>query len=65
MVDRGNGPQWLAQTASIGAQPVESLRRGYFVNQVQINVEQWRLAGGRRHQVRVPDFVKQRTGRHA
>ena len=47
--------------ATGGAQPVERLRAGDLVQQVQVDVEQVGLALGAAHDVRVPDLLRQRA----
>src|SRR5581483_7633036 len=42
-----------------GAQPVEGLRTGDLVDQVQVDVEQVRLAGSPSYDVGVPDLLRQ------
>ena len=64
VVDRGDGAHGLAQAAAVGAQSVECLRRSYFMNEVQVDIEQRGLTRGCRNQVRVPDFVEQSSSGH-
>ena len=54
----------LADAASRGAQAVKRLRRCNLVHQVQVDVEQRRLAGRLAHYVLLPDLFEQgaRTG---
>ena len=50
--------------ATVGAQSIERLRRGHFVNQMQVDVQKRRLPLGRRDHVRIPELIEQRTRRH-
>ncbi len=47
-----------AHLASGGAQPFEGLRRGHFVNQVEVDIKQRRLPGLLMDDVLVPDLFK-------
>ena len=46
------------------AQPVEGLRRGHLVHQVQVDEQQVGLGFGRMDDVRVPDLLAERAWRH-
>ena len=50
-----------AHLAPRGAQAIKSLRRGHFMGQMQVNVEQRRAIRQGFHNMRVPNLVEQRT----
>ena len=60
----GDGELGSADVPSGQAQPVERLRAGDLVDEVEVDVEQVRLAGRRAHDVAVPDLLRQRLGWH-
>src|SRR5258708_11204797 len=64
VVDCRHRTQRLANLTSVGAQPIESLRRRHLMNEVQIDIQKWRLPLRRCDQMGVPDFLKKGTRRH-
>ena len=58
MVDGRHGPLGLAHFAAGDAQAVKGLRRGHFVYQMEIDVEQRLGAGRRRYQMLIPHFFE-------
>ena len=58
----GEGEVGPAHRAAGQPQPVEGLRAGHLVHEVQVDVEQVRLAVGAPHDVRLPDLLGQRAG---
>ena len=61
----GDGQVGTAHLAAGLAQPVERLRAGHLVQQVQVDVEQIGLALRAAHHVGVPDLLGERTAHHA
>jgi hypothetical protein len=61
VIDGGYGAQRLPDSPAGRTQPIEGLRGGDFVNEVEINVKEWQPTGRLADQVSVPDFVKQRA----
>ena len=57
VVHGGDGQVGPAHAAAGQAQPVEGLRRGHLVDQVQVDVEQVGFVGGLADQVAVPHLV--------
>ncbi len=64
MVHHREGEIGAAHLAAGGFQAGKGLRGGDFVNQVAVNVDEGRLAGGLAHHVRVPNFFVHGLGRH-
>ena len=58
VVWRGDRSAWLTDFAPRQSQAFEGLRAGYFVNEMQINVQNGLFVGFGEHDVLVPDFVK-------
>ena len=58
VVDGGDGAIGAAHLAAGEAEAFEGLRRGDLVDQLQVDVEQRRLALGRDDDVLVPDFFE-------
>src|SRR6266478_1668042 len=64
MVHHGEGEIGAADLAAFGAKPGEGLRRGAFVNEVAVDVDDCRLAGLLVNNVGVPNFLIERFRRH-
>ena len=64
VVRRGHREIGAAHGAPGEAQPVEGLRRGHLVHQVQVDEEEVGFALGRVDDVRVPDLLAERTWSH-
>ena len=62
MIHGGDGQVWTTDRSAGQAQAVERLRRGHFVHQVEVDVEQVRLAFDSPDHVPFPDFVGQGLG---
>ena len=60
VIHRRDGEIGAPHAPPVEPQPVERLRRGHLVDQVQVDVEQRRLAGLLADDVRVPDLLEQR-----
>ncbi len=60
VIDRGQGEVGAAHRSPREAQTLEGLRRGHLVDQVQVYVQQVRLAGRGADQMLVPHFLEQR-----
>lgn len=58
MVDRGEGAQRLPYTASVRAQAIESLRGGYLMNKMKINVQERELPCRFADEMPFPYFLK-------
>ncbi len=63
VIHRGKGAVGPAHCDAALAQPFEGLRRGHFMHQVQVNVQDGRAVRVLRHHMRVPDFSKSVFGR--
>ena len=62
MVDGGDVAVGTAQLAAGEAQAVEGLRRGDLVDELEVDVEDRRLACGLGDEVRLPDFFEESAG---
>ena len=62
VVDHGQRLLRRVHLAAGGAQPFERLRRGHFVHQMAVDIEQAGAVLGLVHQMVVPDLVVQRGG---
>ena len=60
VVHRRDGEVGSTHRPAVHAQPVEGLRRGDLVHEVQVDVEERRLALGRPHHVPVPHLLAER-----
>ena len=61
---RGDRQLWPSHPPPREAQPLERLRRSHLMHEVQVDVEQVRLALRLPHQVRVPDFLRDGSSGH-
>ena len=62
VVCRGNRAGRAAYRAAGESQPLEGLRAGYLMDQVQVDVQDGRLFGFGMNDVLVPDFLEHGTG---
>src|SRR6202166_338595 len=58
VVDCGHGACRLPDFSTGSPQPIERLRRGHLMHQMQIDVDNRRPAAGLRHQVRIPNLFE-------
>jgi hypothetical protein len=61
LIDGCDGPKWLADRATGGAQTIESLGGGDFVNEVEIDVKQRKPTVRLADHMSGPNFLKQRS----
>ena len=64
VVHRGDRQVRSADLAAGQPQAVERLRRGHFVDEMQVDIEQRGLAGSIANDVRGPDLFEERLGGH-
>jgi hypothetical protein len=58
VINGGKGAQGLTDSSARDAEAVKSLRRSDFVDQVQVNVQEWGLASGLADYMVIPYFFK-------
>jgi hypothetical protein len=61
VIDGGNAAVWAANFAAGESQSFEGLRRGHFVQQLEIDIEQGRFALGLGDDVLLPYFFEERS----
>ena len=62
VIHGGKGFTWLAYLTAMRAQSIKRLRRGHFMHQMPVDVQQWGFVLRLKDDVRIKQFFVQRFG---